>query len=435
MTNSASSSSPAACAGKPTWNTEIRAIRNSRTTIVMTFVPAARVSRIKISPTTAASARVRELKAAGRDIVDMAIGEPDFDTPDHVKLAAHGAIDRGETKYTAVNGTIALRKAIIGDYRRRLGLEYVDDEICVGGGAKQILFLALMASVEEGAEVIIPAPYWVSYPDMVIANGGSPVVIRCSENQGFKLTAEALEAAITPRTRWLILNAPSNPTGAAHSQSDLASLGEVLLRHPNVLVLCDDIYDQIWYRDEPATTLAAAVPALRERILLANAVSKTYAMTGWRIGYATGPAPLIAAINKLQSQISSCPSSISQAAAAHGLASDQSFVRESVKLYKERRDYACARLNAIPGLSCLVPDGAFYLYPSCAGVIGKTTPDGKIIQNDLDFVLYLLDGVGVAAVHGAAYGLSPYFRLSIATSMEAIKEACDRIEEACRARR
>lgn len=399
----------------------------------MTFMPAARVSRIKISPTTAASARVRELRDAGRDIIDMAIGEPDFDTPDHVKAAAHEAIDRGETKYTAVNGTVSLRKAIIADYKRRLRLEYADNEICVGGGAKQILFLALMASVEEGAEVIIPAPYWVSYPDMVIANGGSPVIVRCSENQGFKLTADALEAAITRRTRWLILNAPSNPTGAAYSRSDLEALGEVLLRHPNVLVLSDDIYDQIWYRDEPATTLAAAVPALRERVLLANGVSKTYAMTGWRIGYAAGSAALIAAINKLQSQMSSCPSSISQAAAAHALASDQSFVRESVKLYKERRDYACARLNAIPGLSCLVPDGAFYLYPGCAGVIGKTTPDGKVIGNDLDFVLYLLDGVGVAAVHGAAYGLSPYFRLSIATSMDAIKEACDRIEKACTA--
>jgi aspartate aminotransferase len=402
---------------------------------VTIFVPAARVSRIKISPTTAASARVRELKAAGRDIIDMAIGEPDFDTPDHVKSAAHEAIDRGETKYTAVNGTAVLRNAVIADYQRRLGLEYAQNEICVGGGAKQILFLALMASVEEGTEVIIPAPYWVSYPDMVIANDGKPVIVRCSENQGFKLTAEALEAAITPTTRWLILNAPSNPTGAAYSRSDLQALGEVLLRHPNVLVLSDDIYDQIWYRDEPATTLAAAVPALKERVLLANGVSKSYAMTGWRIGYAAGPAPLIAAINKLQSQISSCPSSISQAAAAHALTSDQSFVRDSVKLYKERRDYACARLNAIPGLSCLVPDGAFYLYPGCAGVIGKTTPDGMVIENDLDFVLYLLDGVGVAAVQGAAYGLSPYFRLSIATSMEAISEACDRIEKACKALR
>jgi aspartate aminotransferase len=402
---------------------------------VTIFVPAARVSRIKVSPTTAASARVRELKAAGRDIVDMTIGEPDFDTPDHIKAAAHEAMDRGETKYTPVNGTVSLRKAIIADYKRRLGLDYADNEICVGGGAKQILFLGLMASVEEGAEVIIPAPYWVSYPDMVIANGGKPVIVRCSENQGFRLSAVALEAAITPRTRWLILNAPSNPTGAAYSRSDLEALGDVLLRHPNVMVLSDDIYDQIWYRLEPATTLAAVVPALRDRILLTNGVSKAYAMTGWRIGYAAGPAPLVAAINKLQSQMSSCPSSVSQAAAAHALTSDQSFVRQSVEVYKERRDYACARLNAIPGLSCLIPDGAFYLYPSCAGVIGKTTPGGKVIENDLDFVLYLLDGVGVAAVHGAAYGLSPYFRLSFATSMEAIKEACDRTEEACRALR
>jgi aspartate aminotransferase len=398
---------------------------------VTIFVPAARVSRIKISPTTAAAARVRDLKAAGHDIVDMTIGEPDFDTPDHVKAAAHTAIDRGETKYTAVNGTPALRQAILADFKRRLGLEYADNEIGVGGGAKQILFLALMASVEEGAEVIIPAPYWVSYPDMVIANDGKPVIVACSHNVGFKLTPAALEAAITPRTRWVILNTPSNPTGAAYAQAELEELGEVLIRHPHVMVLSDEIYDQIWFRDEPMTTLAAVVPSLKDRILLANGVSKSYAMTGWRIGYAAGPAGLIAAINKLQSQMSSCPSSISQAAAAHALASDQAFVAESVKVYRERRDYACARLNKVPQLSCLVPDGAFYLYPNCAGAIGKITPDGKTIDSDLDFVLYLLDKGGVASVHGAAYGLSPYFRLSIATSMETIREACDRIERAC----
>ncbi|MQB40480.1 aspartate transaminase [Rhizobium sp. ICMP 5592] len=395
-----------------------------------TFVPASRVSRIKVSPSTAAAARARELKAAGRDIVDMTVGEPDFDTPENVKAAAHAAIDHGETKYTAVNGTPALRKAIIGDFERRLGLRYAENEICVGGGAKQILFLALMASVEADAEVIIPAPYWVSYPDMVIANDGKPVIVQCLQEQGFKLTPEALEAAITPKTLWLILNAPSNPTGAAYTRAELEALGAVLLRHPHVFVLSDDIYDQVWFRDEPMTTLVAAVPALKDRVLLANGVSKSYAMTGWRIGYAAGPAPLIAAINKLQSQMSSCPSSVSQAAAAHALTSDQSFVSESVKVYKERRDYACARLNAIPGLSCLVPDGAFYLFPNCAGVIGKKTPDEKTIETDLDFVLYLLDGVGVAALQGAAYGLSPYFRLSIATSMDAIKAACDRIENA-----
>ena len=395
-----------------------------------TFTPAARVSRIKVSPSSAASARARDLKAAGRDIVDMTVGEPDFDTPDDVKAAAHAAIDRGETKYTAVNGTPALRKAILGDFQRRLGLDYAENEICVGGGAKQILFLALMASVENGAEVIVPAPYWVSYPDMVIANDGTPVIVECPEAQGFKLTPEALEAAITPKTLWLILNAPSNPTGAAYSRAELEALGAVLLRHPQVLVLSDDIYDQVWFRDEPMTTLAAAVPALKDRILLTNGVSKSYAMTGWRIGYAAGPAPLIAAINKLQSQMSSCPSSVSQAAAAYALSADQSFVTESVEVYKARRDYACARLNAMPGLSCTVPDGAFYLFPNCAGVIGRRTPEGKIIETDLDFVLYLLDGVGVAALQGAAYGLSPHFRLSIATSMEAIREACDRIERA-----
>jgi len=394
------------------------------------FVPASRVSRIKISPSTAAAARARELKAAGRDIVDMTVGEPDFDTPDVIKAEAHAAIDRGETKYTAVNGTPALRKAVIGDFQRRLGMSYAENEICVGGGAKQILFLALMASVENDAEVIIPAPYWVSYPDMVIANEGKPVIVECPQEAGFKLTPAALEAAITPKTLWLILNAPSNPTGAAYNRDELLALGAVLLRHPHVMVLSDDIYDQVWFRDEPMTTLVAVMPELKDRVLLTNGVSKAHAMTGWRIGYAAGPAPLIAAINKLQSQMSSCPSSISQAAAAYALSADQSFVTESVKVYKERRDYACARLNAVPGLSCFVPDGAFYLFPNCAGVIGKTTPDGKLIETDLDFVLYLLDGVGVAALQGAAYGLSPYFRLSFATSMDVIQAACDRIEQA-----
>ena len=398
-----------------------------------TFVPASRVSRIKVSPSTAASARARELKAAGRDIVDLTVGEPDFDTPENVKAAAHAAIDRGETKYTAVNGTPALRKAIIGDFQRRLGLTYSENEICVGGGAKQILFLALMASVENDAEVIIPAPYWVSYPDMVIANDGKPVIVQCPQEAGFKLTPEALEEAITPKTLWLILNAPSNPTGAAYSKNELEALGKVLLRHPQVFVLSDDIYDQVWFKDEPMTTLVATVPELKDRVLLTNGVSKSYAMTGWRIGYAAGPAALVAAINKLQSQMSSCPSSISQAAAAYALSNDQSFIGKSVKVYKDRRDYACERLNSIPGLSCVVPDGAFYLYPNCSGVIGKKTPDGKVIENDLDFVLYLLDGVGVAALQGAAYGLSPYFRLSFATSMEVIKEACDRIEKAVKA--
>ncbi|MBP7002165.1 aspartate transaminase [Amaricoccus sp.] len=394
------------------------------------FQPSARVNRIKVSPTTAAAARARDLKAAGHDIVDMTVGEPDFDTPDSVKAAAHAAIGRGETKYTAVNGTPALRKAIIGDFRRRLGLDYADNEIAVGGGGKQVLFLALMAGVDTGDEVVIPAPYWVSYPDMVLANDGTPVIVECPEAGGFKLTPERLEAAITERTRWLVLNSPSNPTGVAYGRKELEALGAVLLRHPQVWVLSDDIYDQIWFRDEPATTLAAAVPALRDRTLVVNGVSKAHAMTGWRIGYAGGPAALIAAINKLQSQISSCPSSVSQAAAADALSGNQGFVAESVAVYRERRDYAVKRLNAIPGLHCITPDGAFYLFPSCVGVIGKRTPAGKPIETDQDFVLYLLDSVGVAGVQGSAYGLSPYFRLSTASSLDTIREGCDRIERA-----
>lgn len=394
------------------------------------FKPAARVGRIRVSPTVAAAARARELKAAGRDIVDMTAGEPDFDTPEPVREAAHAAIEAGRTRYTSVNGTPELRAAIRGDLNRRLGLDYADAEITVAGGGKPVLFVALMASVDQGDEVIVPAPYWVSYPDMVLANDGTPVIVECPEADGFKLTPAALEAAITPRTRWLILNSPSNPTGAAYSREELEGLGAVLLRHPHVWVLSDDIYDQIWFRDEPMTTLAAAVPGLKERTLLVNGVSKSHAMTGWRLGYGAGPAPLVAAINKLQSQISSCPSSISQAAAAAALSGNQGFVEEACAAYRERRDYAVKRLAAVPGLTCRSPDGAFYLYPGCAGAIGKRTPEGEVIKTDEDFVRYLLDSVGVAAVHGGAYGLSPYFRLSIATSLDTIAEGCNRIAAA-----
>lgn len=395
------------------------------------FIAAARVANIKVSPSTVASQRARDLKASGRDIVDMTVGEPDFDTPDDIKAEAIAAIERGETKYTPVNGTVALRKAIQADFKKRLGLDYPLDQFCVGGGAKQILFLALMATVEGGAEVIVPAPYWVSYPDMVIANDGTPVIVSCPEGDGFKLTPQSLEGAITERTRWLILNAPSNPTGAAYSVGELRALGEVLLRHPQVWVLTDEIYDQVWFGDEPIISIAAAVPGLKDRTLVVNGVSKSHAMTGWRIGYGAGPAPLVQAINKLQSQMASCPSSVSQAAAAKALSGNQGFVAESTKVYRERRDYAVARLNAVPGLSCRLPEGAFYLYPNCAAVIGRSTPDGKVVESDLDFVIYLLDSAGVAVLQGAAYGLSPYFRLSIATSMEVIREACDRIERAC----
>ncbi len=397
------------------------------------FIPAKRVSDIKISPTTAAAQKVRELQAAGRDILNLTIGEPDFDTPDAIKAVAIAAIKGGDTKYTPVNGTLALRKAIQQDFAQRLGLTFTVDQICVGGGAKQILFAALMATVEDGVEVIIPAPYWVSYPDMVVANGGTPVIVACPQEAGFKITPAALEAAITPRTRWFILNSPSNPTGVAYSPAELRALGAVLGRHPHVWVLCDEIYDRIWFADFPATSIVGACPNLADRALVVNGVSKSHAMTGWRIGYGVGPLPLIAAINKLQSQMSSCPSSISQTAAAAALTGDQASVEGQVAVYRARRDRAVARINAIPGLSCLTPDGAFYLYINCAGTIGKRTPGGKVIANDLDFVLYLLDEAGVAAVHGAAYGLEPYFRISTATSIEVIDAACDKMETACKA--
>lgn len=394
---------------------------------------ARRVTDIRISPSTAAAQKARDLKAEGRDIVDLTVGEPDFDTPDSIKNAAIDAINSGDTKYTPVNGTVALRKAIQHDYSTRLGIDCALDQICVGGGAKQILFLALMATVEAGDEVIIPAPYWVSYPDMVVANGGTPVIVPCGEDVRFKLTPEALEAAITPATRWLILNSPSNPTGVAYTQGELRALGEVLKRHPQVFVLCDEIYDRIWYADFPARSIASVVPELQDRALVVNGVSKSYAMTGWRIGYASGPKVLIDAINKLQSQSSSCPSSISQAAAAAALTGDQSSVDETVAVYRDRCARIWERLNAIDGLSCVKPDGAFYLYPNCSGVIGKTTPDGKVIQNDLDFVIYLLESVGVASIHGAAYGLEPHFRISTATSLEVLEDGCGRIAKACEA--
>ncbi len=399
------------------------------------FKLASRVTNIKVSPSTAAAQKARDLKAEGRDIVDLTVGEPDFDTPDRIKQVAIQAIRDGQTKYTPVHGTVALREAIQHDYATRLNITAGHDQICVGGGAKQILFLALMATVEAGDEVIVPAPYWVSYPDMVIANGGTPVIVSCDEASRFKLTPATLEAAITPATRWVILNAPSNPTGVAYTADELRALGEVLLRHPDVFVLCDEIYDRITYCDFPVRSIVSAVPELADRALVVNGVSKSYAMTGWRIGYGVGPGFLVAAINKLQSQSSSCPSSISQAAAAAALTGDQSSVEASVAVYRDRCDRTWARLNAIDGLSCVKPDGAFYLYPNCAGVIGKVTPDGTTIENDLDFVIYLLESVGVASIHGAAYGMEPYFRISTATSIEVLEDGCDRIEKACKALR
>ena len=399
------------------------------------FQAASRVNRIKPSPSSLASARARDLKAEGRDIVDLTVGEPDFDTPANIKAAGIAAIETGDTKYTAVNGTPALRAAIAAKFERTLGLTYGNDQICVGGGAKQIIFLALMASVEDGAEVIIPAPYWVSYPDMVLANDGTPVIVQCPEKDGFKLTPQALEAAITPKTRWLILNYPSNPTGSIYTRDELAGLAEVLLRHPHVRVLTDEIYNEVLFGAEADASLASIDARLKDRVFIVNGVSKTYAMTGWRIGYGVGDAGLVAAINKLQSQMSSCPSSISQAATVEALNGDQSFVKEAAAVYRARRDRAVELINAIPGLSCPPPEGAFYLFPSCAGILGKTAPDGRTIETDLDFILYLLDSAGVAALHGSAYGMPGYFRMSIATSEAVIEEACRRIDAAVRALR
>ncbi|GAA3401560.1 aspartate transaminase [Pseudarthrobacter polychromogenes] len=397
------------------------------------FVPASRVSRIKSSASVAAAARVRELKAEGRRILDLTVGEPDFDTPEHIKAAAVEAITRGETKYTSVTGTPALQQAILKTLELRTGLHYAPAEITIGGGAKQVIFTAFMASLNAGDEVIVPAPYWVSYPDMVLANDGTPVVVPCGEDSGFKLTPEALAGAITGRTKWVILNAPSNPTGAVYSRAELRALADVLAVHPHVSVLADEIYDQIYFGEGKLASLVEVAPELKDRVLAVNGVSKAYAMTGWRLGYAAGPAPLIAAINKLQSQISSCPSSVSQAAAAAALTGSQDFVRDSVETYRKRRDTAVAALNAVDGLSCTTPDGAFYTYVNCAGVIGKTTPEGQVISNDQDFTLYLLDAASVAVIQGSAYGLGPYFRISYATSLDVIEESIAAIDKAVQA--
>ncbi|MFJ5223318.1 aspartate transaminase [Streptomyces sp. NPDC088400] len=401
-------------------------------TTAESFTPAARVLRINESPSTAAAARARELKAQGRDILDLTVGEPDFDTPENIKQAAIEAIGRGETKYTPVNGTPALRDAIVARLAQHTGITYGTDRITVGGGAKQIIFLALMATVDTGTEVIIPAPYWVSYPDMCRANDGEPVIVPCPREDGFKLTPERLSEAITDRTRWLILNTPSNPTGAAYTESELRALADVLLAHPHVSVLTDEIYDEVWYEQTAALSIVSVEPGLKDRVLLVNGVSKTYAMTGWRIGYAAGPAGIIAAINKLQSQMSSCPSSISQAAAAEALSGDQTFVAESVAVYRERRDRVIGLLEKVPGLSCTVPSGAFYLFVGCEGLIGRRTPDGRVLDTDQDVTLYLLEQ-GVAVIHGGAYGASPYFRASFSTSMAVLEDACGRIAAACAA--
>jgi aspartate aminotransferase len=396
-------------------------------------IVADRLQRVKPSPTIAVSMKAAELKAAGKDVIGLGAGEPDFDTPQNIKDAAKRAIDAGDTKYTAVDGTPALKKAIIAKFERENGLKYAANQITVGTGGKQVLYNALMATLNPGDEVIVPAPYWVSYPDMVILAEGTPVEVACSENQNFKLTPEALEAAITPKTKWVILNSPSNPTGAAYSAADLKALADVLLRHPHVWIMTDDMYEHLLYDDFKFATIAQVEPKLYDRTLTVNGVSKAYCMTGWRIGYAGGPAALVKAMQAIQSQSTSNPSSVSQAAAVEALNGPNGFIAEHNKAFVERRNMVVAMLNEAKGLRCPMPDGAFYVFPSCAGTIGKKTPDGKTIKTDTDFVTYLLESAGVAVVQGSAFGLAPYFRISYATSSEVLREACTRIQKACAA--
>ena len=391
------------------------------------------LGRIKPSPTIAVSTKARELKAAGRDVIGLGAGEPDFDTPDNIKEAAIQAIHEGQTKYTAVDGTPALKQAIVAKLKRENGLDYTTDQVTVGAGGKQVIFNAMVATIDPGDEVVIPAPYWVSYPDIVLLCGGTPVPVDCPSQAGFKLQPADLEAAITPKTKWLILNSPNNPTGAAYSRDEMKALTDVLMRHPHVHVMTDDMYEHLVYDDFQFVTPAQVEPGLYDRTLTMNGVSKAYAMTGWRIGYAAGPKELIKAIAKVQSQSTTNPSSISQAAAVEALNGTQDFIPVRAEAFKERRDMVVDMLNAAEGISCHKPEGAFYVYPSCAGCMGKTTPDGKKLETDEDFAGYLLESVGVAVVHGAAFGFSPFFRVSYATSMEALKEACSRIQKACAA--
>lgn len=392
-----------------------------------------RLGRIKPSATLAVTAKAKELKAAGRDVIGLGAGEPDFDTPDHIKAAAKAAMDAGQTKYTAVDGTPDLKDAIIAKFKRDNGLEYARDQISVGTGGKQILYNALMATLNAGDEVIIPAPYWVSYPDMVLLAEGEPVIVDCPAETGFKMGAAQLEAAITPKTKWLIMNSPSNPTGAGYTKDNMKALTDVLLKHPHVWVMSDDMYEHLVYDGFDFCTPAQVEPKLMDRTLTVNGVSKAYSMTGWRIGYAGGPKELIKAMAKIQGQSTSNPCSISQAAAVEALNGDQSFMKAWIEAFKGRRDLVVGLLNECEGIDCPTPDGAFYVYPSCAGCIGKKTPEGNIIKTDADFVTYLLEAEGVACVHGEAFGLSPHFRISYATSTEALEQACERIKKACEA--
>ena len=388
------------------------------------------LKRIKPSPTIAVTQKARELRATGKDVIGLGAGEPDFDTPDNIKDAAIKAIKDGDTKYTAVDGTQILKQAIVDKFKRENNLNYSTDQITVGAGGKHVIYNLMMATLNKGDEVIIPAPYWVSYPDIVLLAGATPIVVECSEEQGFKLTAKDLEASITNNTKWLILNSPSNPTGACYSEQEIKNLAHVLKRKPHVNVLSDDIYEHITYEGFKFFTIAQ-IPELKNKVVTMNGVSKSYAMTGWRIGYAAGDKEVIKAVAKIQSQSTTNPSSISQAAAVEALNGTQEFIPIRSLAFQERRDFVVNSLNAIDGINCIKPDGAFYVFPSCKELLGKKDKNGKKIENDIDFVQSLLENNNVAVVQGSAFGLDGFFRISYATSMENLKKAMGRIKEFC----
>jgi len=394
----------------------------------MSDLQSSALARVKPSATLAATAKARELKRQGRNVISLGAGEPDFDTPDNIKAAAIAAIQRGETKYTDVDGLPELKAAIVAKFARENGLIYTTSQIHVAPGGKPVIYNALVATLNPGDEVIVPAPYWVSYPDMVLLAGGDPVFVTGEEADGFKLRPEVLEAAITPRTRWLLLNSPSNPTGAAYTRAELEALAEVLRRHPHVWVLTDDMYEHLTYGDFEYTTIAQVAPDLYDRTLTVNGVSKAYAMTGWRIGYAGGPKALIDLMRKVASQTTSNPASISQWAAVEALNGPQDFIAERGAAFEARRDLVVSMLNQATGIRCPVPEGAFYVYPSIEGLVGKAAPDGTVIDGDETFATALLEAEGVSVVHGAAFGLSPYFRISYATSETVLEDACARIQ-------
>ena len=396
----------------------------------MAFV-ADRLSAVQPSATIAVTQKARDLKAQGRDVIGLGAGEPDFDTPAHIIEAAKKALDDGFTRYTAINGIPELLEAVSAKFKRDNGLDYAPSQVHVSCGGKPVIFNAFMATVNPGDEVIIPTPYWVSYPDITALFGGVPVMVECPAENGFKMTPEQLEAAITPKTKWLMLNSPSNPTGAAYTEADLKGLAEVLMRHPHVWVLTDDIYEHIVYDDFKFTTIAQVVPELYDRTLTMNGVSKAYCMTGWRVGFAGGPTELINAMTKVQSQSITHTAAVSQVASVAALNGPHDFVAEHNKVFKERRDLVVSMLNQAPGLHCPTPEGAFYVYPSCEGIMGKTTEAGKTIQSDEDFVTALLEAEGVAVVHGAAFGLSPHFRISYATATDVLEDACERVQRFC----